>query len=372
MRIVITWVLIRIVMCARRPPSREDVDIAGSPTLVLGNFLCGGGISRSAVRYCERLDLEQKEYFRVDTTSAVSQPVRNKNAAGIIPLLDCRKFRDPALIVVHLNPPHFLLALFRLGRDVLANKRIVAYWAWELEELPPIWRLCLAAVDEIEVPSSFTQKAIARYTTKPIRVAPPFGKLKPMKVQCRSFGVSGKLRCLFIFDMASLSARKNPTAVIEVFTTAFTPEEGELTIKLLSPSADPVTLNELHQCQKRHPHVRILEEWLDDTQLDILYNEHDVYISLHRSEGFGSTIYEAMCKGLYVVATGWSGNMDFLHGDRAYPVPYTLERIPPDVAREFCLRDSVWAAADTKAAVKMLKDIYEQVFLENSSNTASS
>ena len=362
---VITWTLLRIVMRARRPLPREDIGVVGFPTLVLGNFLGGGGLSRSAVRYCERLDLEQKEYIRVDTTSAVSQPVRNENVGGIIPLAGCRAFRDPALVVVHLNPPHFLLALFRLGRDALANKRIVAYWAWELEELPPIWRLCLAAVDEIEVPSSFTQKAVARYTTKPIRVVPPFGKLKPMEAQCRSFGVSGKLRCLFIFDMASLSARKNPTAVIEAFTSAFTPKEGELTIKLLSPSVDPVTQNKLHLCQARYPHVRILEEWLDDAQLDSLYNEHDVYISLHCSEGFGSTIYEAMCKGLYVVATGWSGNMDFLQGDRVHPVPYTLERIPPDLSREFGLRDSVWAAADTRAAARALKDIYAQVFPEN-------
>ena len=63
--------------------------------------------------------------------------------------------------------------------------------------------------------------------------------------------------------------------------------------------------------------------------------------------------------------------MDFLQGDRVYLVPYTLERIPPDVAREFGLRDSVWAAADTKAAARILKDIYAQVFPKNSINTTT-
>lgn len=86
--------------------------------------------------------------------------------------------------------------------------------------------------------------------------------------------------------------------------------------------------------------------------MDELYLRHDVYLSLHRSEGYGLTIREAMLHGLYVIATGWSGNMDFMGGERCYAVPYTL--VPVNLNHGFCKGIKArWAEPDIDAAANL-------------------
>jgi len=361
------WLIIRFtVPLHRKTPDKKFVDDLqqnhNRRLMVFGNFWGGGGISRSAERYCEEEAAQRRDFVLVDTTSVTCQPKRKGSSSPILTLREARQYTAPATIVIHLNPPHFLLALARLGKKFLSNKKIIAYWAWELQELPMVWRRCLAVVDEIEVPSTFTQEILSKYTSKPIRVVPPVGRLAAFNPDRRSFGTSGKLQCLFIFDLASSMERKNPEGAIKAFCSAFTPEEGELTIKVLSPHASSAAMQLLRTWEKKIPHLRVLSEWLDEAQLDALYMNHDVYLSLHRSEGFGSTIFEAMCKGLYIVATGWSGNMDFMRGDKVFPVPWVMEAVPHDVRRQLGIHGGQWALADTDAAACALQRIFTLVF----------
>ena len=348
-------------LAPRSRQSKSKNQRAARRFIIMGNFSSGGGISRSVERYCEQLEIKTGNPIYVDTTEATRQPVR-KRCPAIHTVRELRDDSDPATVVIHLNPPHFLLALLHLGRKFVKNKRIIAYWAWELSDLPPVWRYCLKIVDEIEVPSAFTQRIISQYTDKPVRVIPPVGNLSQRMPEDRQYGASGKLRCLFIFDLASGMERKNPEAAIKAFSAAFSPKEAELTIKILSPQASPVAMRQLRAWEKDLPHLHILSAWLDEPQLDALYNDHDVYLSLHCSEGFGSTIYEAMRKGLYVVATGWSGNMDFMHGDKVFPIPYAMEKIPRSVAERMGVKSCQWASPDVNAAANALRNIYKEVF----------
>ncbi|WP_298995318.1 glycosyltransferase [uncultured Desulfovibrio sp.] len=359
------WLIIRYAVPSRRksPGNIDDIEQPSDRKLmVFGNFRGGGGISRSAERYCERQSILQCNPVLVDTTDATCQPNRKGCTFSTLTLQEAREYTAPATIVIHLNPPHFLLALARLGKKFLSNKRIVAYWAWELQKLPMVWRCCLDVVDEIEVPSTFTKDIISKYTAKPVRVVPPVGQLAAFNSDRKSFGTTGKLRCLFIFDLASSMERKNPEGAIKAFCSAFTPIEGELTIKVLSPHASPAAMQKLYECEKKIPHLHVISEWLTDSQLDTLYRKHDVYLSLHRSEGFGSTIFEATRKGLYVVATGWSGNMDFMRGDKVFPVPCVLKDVPHSVEQQLGICGAQWAHADTDAAARILQQIFTIVF----------
>lgn len=353
-----TYGVVKYLSLSRKKEKKSSVNNA---VFIVGNYRSGGGIGRSVERYSQQLGIEYADHVYVDATSETCQPIR-RQCENVTSISTARRYIEPATVIVHLNPPHFLLAMLRLGRNFLKNKYIIAYWAWELSELPLSWRYCLDLVDEIEVPSTFTQSIITKYTQKKVTVIAPVGNLRERKSERLSFGSTGKLRCLFIFDIASTIERKNPIGAIESFCLAFSPDEAELTIKIISPQASQEAMEKLLSYEKKFPHVHILSTWLDDDQLDELYNKNDVYLSLHRSEGFGSTIYEAMCKGLYIVATGWSGNMDFMHGDKVFPVSYTMKEIPYEMAHRMGIQSCQWAEPSREDAAEKLRKVYSLIF----------
>ena len=159
-------ILVKYLVLTSRQ-SRSKIKERPGRLIIMGNFSSGGGIGRSAERYCEQLEIKEKNPICGDTTAATCQPIR-KHCPAVLALREMRDDSAPATVIIHLNPPHFLLALLHLGRNFVKNKYIIAYWAWELPALPPVWKYCLEIVDEIEVPSTFTQKIISQYTDKPV------------------------------------------------------------------------------------------------------------------------------------------------------------------------------------------------------------
>ena len=342
-------------LCLLRIGRRQHVPAASdaAPVYIIGNFQAGGGISRSAQLYAKHMREKHRHCICVDTTREMLQTVKSPISDGSVrSLADIRDDAGSGTVIIHLNPPQFLWLLCRMPRKFFQHKHIVAYWAWELEDIPALWKFALRFVDAVEVPSTFTQVSVARNTEKSVAVRPHVVP-QPDSVK-HMFCHDGKLRCLFVFDMASLASRKNPQAAIAAFVRAFTPEEAELTIKTIQADADAAAWNELQTLAAPHPHVRLIADWLDDAALDRLFQEHDVYLSLHRSEGYGLTIREAMLRKLYVVATGWSGNMDFMQGDRVFAVPYTL--IPANGAGGFFANvpKARWAEPDIQATAEIL------------------
>ena len=99
-----------------------------------------------------------------------------------------------------------------------------------------------------------------------------------------------------------------------------------------------------------------MTETLDAAGMEELYLAHDVYLSLHRSEGYGLTIREALAYGLHVVATGWSGNMDFMVGERAHAVGYRL--VPVALKRGACRAPGArWAEPDVGEAAGIVRRV---------------
>ncbi len=225
----------------------------------------------------------------------------------------------PGTLLLHVNGPFVALALARLGRRLCAGKRIIGYWAWELPRLPSDWLAGFAYVDEIWVPSRFTAAAVAAPNRKPVRVVPH--PVPPLDLPgTRDDGV---FRVFTAFNMASSFARKNPLATVDAFRRAF-PEPGgaELTLICNHPEARP----DLWQQLNRHSGagITLIGETVARSRFLHYLAEADAVLSLHRAEGFGLLCAEAMRAGKPVIATAWSGPLDFLTGDNSLPVDYRL------------------------------------------------
>ncbi|MDR1490887.1 MAG: hypothetical protein LBS65_10505 [Desulfovibrio sp.] len=348
-------------MCMLFVGNRRHVrPVEDAPVYVVGNFQAGGGISRSAQLYAGQVREKHRHCICVDTTREMLQTVKNPITDGSVRgLADIRDDAGAGTVIIHLNPPQFLWLLCHLRRKFLRRKHIIAYWAWELEDIPALWKFALRFVDAVEVPSTFTQVAVARNTGKNVTVRPHV--VPEPGVVKQVFAHDGTLRCLFVFDMASLCSRKNPQAAVAAFLRAFTPEEAHLTIKVSQPEADAAEWESLQALTAPHPHIRLIAGWMDDAALERLFLEHDVYLSLHRSEGYGLTIREAMLRNLYVVATGWSGNMDFMRGERVFAAPYTL--VPANGSGGFFANvpNARWAEPDVPAVAEILRDIRRKI-----------
>lgn len=333
----------------------EAATSASGPCFIVGSLRAVGGLARGARLHADELRGQGVEVVPVDMTREMLQtPFLSLEETGALPLDAARRHAGPGTVILHLNPPQFQVALLRLGRDFLRGKRIYAYWAWELESLPRVWLHALRFAHGIFVPSVFVQRTVSHHTHKPVWVRP---HPVPAAARCKEkFMVDGVLRCLFLFDMASSAQRKNPAAVIEAFRMAFAPGEAMLTLKVGQPEADRDAYRALVASASQVPGVKVRTEALGEEELDALYLEHDVYVSLHRSEGYGLTIREAMLRGLYVVATGWSGNMDFMQGDRCFPVPFRLVAAPVG-ALGLDHAPCRWAEPDVSAAAELLRGI---------------
>jgi glycosyltransferase involved in cell wall biosynthesis len=267
-------------------------------------------------------------------------------------IADGRGCHGPGTVILQINAPLIPLALMQLGRKLLARKHVVGYWAWELEGLPDDWRFGPPCVHQVWVPSRFTADALATsHPQLPVRVVPYPLAMRPYDV---SVGGGNRFRVLLVFNCASGFARKNPCAAIAAFRKAFPGDvSAELIVKSSNLDIHPPARGLLEAAMAGAANIRHIEQTLPQEGIDALYRTADAVISLHRSEGFGLVPAEAMLRGLPVVVTGWSGNMDFVSDENACPVRYRL--VPAqDPQGIYHFPDQRWAEADIDHAAESL------------------
>ncbi len=244
------------------------------------------------------------------------------------------------------------LAMLRLGRRRLRGKTIIGYWAWELPDLTADWIAGLGFVHEIWVPSAFTAAAVARHTDLPVRVVP---HPVPPAADSAARPVGAPLTVLVAFDMRSGFARKNPLAAIRAFREAFGDDPAtRLIVKVSQPLAYPPGWQALQAATEKAANIELNGALLDTAGMAALLDAADIVLSLHRAEGFGLVLAEAMQRGKSVVATNWSGNIDFLTAENGGPVGYTL--VPArDPQGSYDYPDQHWAEPDIADAVRQLR-----------------
>jgi glycosyltransferase involved in cell wall biosynthesis len=186
----------------------------------------------------------------------------------------------------------------------------------------------LAEVDEIMVSSDFVRRSIQRVTDKPVLLVPlPVGDVPDSGLQRADFGLDEEA-FLFLtsFDFNSFVARKNPIAVIEAFRRAFPDDRSDvqLLVKSSNGHRHPEKLRELLNAAGNSPRIVIRDEVIDRPDVQALQRCADAYVSMHRAEGFGLGLAECMSLGKPVIATAWSGNLEFMTADNSCLVDYRL------------------------------------------------
>jgi glycosyltransferase involved in cell wall biosynthesis len=162
-----------------------------------------------------------------------------------------------------------------------------------------------------------------------------------------------------MFDYFSVVDRKNPVGLIEAFRKAFAPSEGPtLVIKSINGDGRMLDRERVRFAAAGRPDIVLIERYMSPRERDALLDAADCYVSLHRSEGFGLTLAESMALGKPVIATGYSGNVDFMTEKNSYLVPFDFDAVPSGC--EPYPAGLRWASPDLKAAAALLRRIWQQ------------
>lgn len=246
-----------------------------------------------------------------------------------------------------------------LGADFFAEKYNIGYWYWELERFPEAWQDRFQYLDEIWVGSRFVQNALAHVAPIPVVImgsgvnCDPGAGLSRAPVDLPA----DKFTFLFAFDILSIVQRKNPYGVIEAYRRAFGPDfaDTQLVIKVTKLDQYPAHAAQLRQAIAEVDGL-LINRYLDRPELDGLFEACDAYVSLHRSEGFGLTLAEAMCMGKPVIATDYGGNTDFMTVANSYPVAYRLVTLEEDYPPY--QKGQVWADPDLDHAAAQMRHVF--------------
>jgi hypothetical protein len=257
--------------------------------------------------------------------------------------------------IVCMNPPELIRAE-RAGMGRRDGVRRIGVWAWELDSLPAEWRAAYALVDEVWAYSEYVATALRRDATVPVSVM-PLAVDVPEAVDARP--ADDRFTFLFVFDLASSLERKNPLGLIDAFRSAFGPQDGaRLLLKTGNGDRHPEQLERLRIAALGRADIEIVDALLTTTQRDELIAGCDCYASLHRAEGFGLTMAEAMAAARPTIATGFSGNMDFMDEETAYLVGCESVDVAP--GSELYPAGARWAEPDLDEAAALMRRVVEQ------------
>ncbi|MBO6702747.1 MAG: glycosyltransferase [Pseudomonadales bacterium] len=216
----------------------------------------------------------------------------------------------------HINADQTVNALNQIGHEVLRGRYNIGYWAWELPEFPDEWLPAISMLDEIWVPSEFCRQTIAAKADIPVVCIPHSIESISVADPVRSSFDLPEDKVLFLnmFDALSVPERKNPEAAIQAVDGAVVrgAEDAHLVLKVSNLDKTPAFAEQLRKRAAEHDGLTLIEGYLDSEDVYRLMSACDVFLSPHRSEGFGLGLAESMLLGKPVIATAWSGNLEFM------------------------------------------------------------
>lgn len=267
------------------------------------------------------------------------------------------KSPEYSINIFHVNPEQMPPLQLSLPSGALDKRYNIGVWLWELMDFPDKWTSAFSIVDEVWAPSVFNCENIRKKSPVPVTLI-PYGIEAPCDEEKNRafFGLSeNKFLFLSMYDSNSTIERKNPLGAIKAYRKAFGENENGvgLVIKINNPTERDRELikQELGECKN----VYFLEKTYEKAAVNSLIKCCDAFVSLHRAEGFGLVIAEAMYVGTPVIATNWSANVDFMNEDNSCPVKYELTEIKEDCCSYE--KGQVWAEPDTDDAARYMKKL---------------
>ncbi len=326
------------------------VTIIGHPWAPIGM----GEQMRSHVHACGAVHLHHRifDIFRYAQRSDVAHSRLLEALEIAVPVGGIRIF--------HVNGDEVdtVIAAFEARGGVFADGYNIIVPAWELPAYPKVWALNLRKFDEVWALSEFIADSLATAGVPSHLVGQaiefPPGPCLPR----RHFGIrESAFVLLHFFDLSSYASRKNPEAVLEMFARlrAEMPfRDLQLVLKVKNGER---AAEEWAADVAGDPQIKVIATPLDTFGVKSLIAACDVFVSLHRSEGFGRGLGEAMGLGRLALGTGWSGNVDFMTAENSLMVGHELVKLQRDAYPHW--RGQSWAEADVGHAVALLRPLLD-------------
>lgn len=256
---------------------------------------------------------------------------------------------NPEQMVPYLNGPD---APMREGRAT------IGIWSWEVDVLPPGWREAAEGLTEVWTYSQFAAERIGAGLGVPVLGFPPPLAYLPEGDRAPSMPeLPSGFRVLMMFDYLSTLERKNPLGAIEAYRRAFAPDDGAvLVVKSVNGRHRPERHAEVMAAVEGRADIVSIDRTVSGAERDALIGACDCYLSLHRSEGHGMPLAEAMALGKPVIATAYGGNIEFMNEANSYLVAWSPARVGDQV--EHYPPGASWAEPDIEHAAGLLRDVH--------------
>lgn len=261
--------------------------------------------------------------------------------------------------IIHINPHELGIAYLQMDKKIRDYRYNIAYWLWELEEFPDEWTPCFQCVDEIWAPSEFICDAIRKKTKLPVYCMPYHIALEIKKEYNKADYKlpEDKFLYLMMYDSSSCMERKNPLGVIKAFKCAFDKENQKVGLVIKINNCKDEDIATINKELDGYNNVYLIKETLSRDKVNSLIKNVDVVVSLHRAEGFGLVLAEAMLLGTPTIATNWSSNTEFMNSDIACMVDCELVTIEKDLPP--FKAGNRWAEPNIHQAADYMKKLYE-------------
>lgn len=335
-----------------RRSSTTSVVSASVPVNVAGFFRAELGIGTAARALVAALDAAQIPINTITfdrTANRLAHPfVDRSSAAGAADIN-----------LVCINPDQIHVFAEQVGPDFWNGRYNIGLWFWEVEDFPASLQHAFNYVDEIWVASDFMRQTFLRVSAKPVfkyRLPVMVPTVDPSMTRSQ-LGLPAEFVFLFSFDFLSVLERKNPLGLIEAFRRAFKPGEGpRLVLKTINGDKRTLEVEKLKYAIRGRSDILLMDGYLPAVENASVAAMADCYVSLHRSEGFGLTIAEAMVLGKPAIATAYSGNLEFMTEENSYLCPARRSEVGPE--REPYPAESHWSEPDLAAAANLLRRVY--------------
>lgn len=266
------------------------------------------------------------------------------------------------VVIMSIDGHTFRLTQDLFKRQKISNRYVIAQWFWELEMVPDFYNDALCLIDELWVPTDFLRNSFSKMAPANVQIRkmplPLYSENQMFDNQIRNrLGLSENFMFLFVFDYLSVMKRKNPLGLVEAFVKAFPHNSGPiLVIKTINGDLRKAERSQLMERCARRKDIFLIEKDLDRDSLLSLVKTCDVYVSAHRSEGLGFTLAEAMSFEKPVIATGYSGNLDFMNNVNSILIPYSLVAVGDNA--EGYPPTSFWAEPDLAAVSQAMQKLF--------------
>ncbi|MCC6226241.1 MAG: glycosyltransferase family 4 protein [Microthrixaceae bacterium] len=244
-----------------------------------------------------------------------------------------------------------------VGRELMEGRYNIGLWYWETDVMPESHRGSFELVDEVWGATTYLRDVFAAHTDKPVVHMPiplVFPAIPDRSTARARLGFDERFTVLFSFDFLSISRRKNPLGLLDAFHRAFPDGSARLIIKSINGERRLDEREELADAVGGVPGAELWDRYLDGDDRLALVAAADCYMSLHRSEGLGLTIAEAMAAGTPVIATDYSGTTDLTSGGAALPVDGPTVEIGPG---HYYPAEGHWADPDVEQAAEQLRNL---------------